>query len=249
VSDKLNTLEQEIVRDEDSAESKRWAQAQEVVRRLDADETQREVAASWINGRTGQPYSHKHVEFMARLWREFGKAPSQDRPPFTVAYDKASNMATTRTERVEAQAPRSEATAQKLVENLLSDKTPPEVRKAVTSGLMQDPELRRQAVAAADAARDEQTKDMREKARARDHAQRDHLAWMNIETEFDKVSRALKNSLLLVRECALDDEARELLTERAHELRASLEVLTMALAGVSTVDWDAELAKLDTKGA
>lgn len=247
MSDTLNTLEQEIVRDEDSAESKRWAQAQEVARRLDAGETQREVAASWINGRTGESYGQKHVDVMARVWREW--EPTRDRPPFTVAYDKAEGRATTRTERVEAQAPRSEATAQKLVQNLLSDKTSPEVRQTITRGLMQDPELRMHAAAAADTARDEQTSGMREKARAQDHAQRDRLAWMNIETEFDKVSRALKNALLLVRECDIDDEARELLTERAHELRASLEVLTMALAGASTVDWDAELAKLDTKGA
>lgn len=249
MSDKLNTLEQEIVRDEDSAENKRWAQAEEVARRLDAGETQREVAASWINGRTDEPYDQTHVSYMAATWRRFDGVPHQDRPPFTVAYDKAANRATTRTERVEAQAPRSEATAQKLVENLLSEKTSPEVRQTITRGLMQDPELRMHAAAAADTARDEQTSGMREKARAQDHAQRDRLAWMNIETEFDKVSRALKNALLLVRECEVDDEARELLTERAHELRASLEVLTMALAGASTVDWDAELAKLDTKGA
>lgn len=125
---------------------------------------------------------------------------------------------------------------------------PREQRKQLIESLMQEPEIRVQASAAASMARDEQTAQMREKARAQDQGQRDRLAWVNIETEFDKVHRALTNALLLARECNLDDEARELLTERAHELRSALDVVTMALSGAATVDWDAELAKLDAKG-
>lgn len=124
---------------------------------------------------------------------------------------------------------------------------PTEVKRELVEDLAEDPQqrVRMRAVADNAAERDEKVQAMREHKRAGDHAQRQGLAWVNIEAEIDKVGRALKNALLLARECDLDDEARELLGERINELRSTLDVLALAISGATSVDWDAELAKLE----
>ena len=57
----INALEDRIVRAEDDADAMLWEQAQHVVAQLDAGLTQRQLAAQWINARTGEPYSVAHV--------------------------------------------------------------------------------------------------------------------------------------------------------------------------------------------
>jgi hypothetical protein len=86
---KLNRLEQEIAAAEGSADDARWAQAEEVVRLLDGGMTQRAVAAGWINARTGNPYTHKHVGFCKDAWKQSGYPGTQARPAWNTAYQKA----------------------------------------------------------------------------------------------------------------------------------------------------------------
>jgi hypothetical protein len=85
---KLNRLEQEIAAAEGSADDARWAQAEEVVRLLDGGMTQVEVAAGWINTRTGKPYGQPHVVFCAKAWRYY-LGNNADRPAWNTAYQKA----------------------------------------------------------------------------------------------------------------------------------------------------------------
>ena len=82
----LTKLDRQAVAAEDSAEEVRWRQAEEVARRLAAGETQRAVAADWLNTKTGKPYTHRHVQVVNGLWEKFGYLGSQDRPAFGDAY-------------------------------------------------------------------------------------------------------------------------------------------------------------------
>lgn len=119
---KLNTLERSIVAGEDGVEDARWAQAEEVVRRLDKGESQRDIAATWINLRTGKPYSHNHVGYVAKIWR--GNPGSQNRPLWTDAYAQAKgfNDAATRSrESQQAWPPENVETAKKFVANLMNN--------------------------------------------------------------------------------------------------------------------------------
>jgi len=139
-SNRLNDLERSIVAGEDAAEDGRWMQAEEVVRRLDAGETQREVAASWLNLRTGQPYRPGHVNAVAKVWRRFG-VRSSERPRWTDAYETARSGSEEivapfdrqRGER-EAQPPTTVESAERLTQRLIED-APEEVREAVEQGL------------------------------------------------------------------------------------------------------------------
>lgn len=157
-TDKLNTLESVILSAEDSAEDARWQQAEEVHRLLDAH-TQRDIAAGWINGRTGKSYNKAHVGFVDTVWRRFGYFNSQTRPTWTTAYytvqqgsDELIEPEQRRREwsdAHEARAPRSEATARQFVENLL-EKSPPAVVETVYRGLTSNPERRRQVMSSLD---------------------------------------------------------------------------------------------------
>jgi hypothetical protein len=49
------------------------------------------LARQWINARTGQPYSQKHVSFVAQVFVE--KFTSQPRPRFRDAYNAVANPA------------------------------------------------------------------------------------------------------------------------------------------------------------
>jgi len=128
---KLNRLERSILAAEDSAEDARWLQAEEVVRRLERGESFREVAASWVNGRTGRPYAMSRVQAFAAIWREYGVLEPVQRPSFTKVYSDSGS----RTDRYKAQAPDSEETAHKLGENLAAQ--PPEILSAVLDGYNQ----------------------------------------------------------------------------------------------------------------
>jgi hypothetical protein len=84
----INALEQRIVKSEDDADAMLWEQASQVVEQLKAGLKQRDIARQWINARTGEPYSHNHVGFVARV---FGKFTSQPRPTFREAYNEIAN--------------------------------------------------------------------------------------------------------------------------------------------------------------
>lgn len=92
-TDTLNRLEQEIGHAEGNVEDKRWQQAEEVCRRLDAGETQQQIANSWTNLRTGKPYDQSHVARVGKVWRyALGHNP-KDRPPWNTAFQAAKKSA------------------------------------------------------------------------------------------------------------------------------------------------------------
>lgn len=135
-TDELNRLEQEAVDHEDALCVSRWKQAEVIVARLE-NETEREIAASWINRRTGKPYTQVTVHQFAVAWQKFEKVPFQDRPPFWSAVERA--LATsTRVQRNESQAPTTPETARKLVANIVA-KSPPEVQRAIADEIVKQP--------------------------------------------------------------------------------------------------------------
>jgi len=85
----INALEQRIVKSEDDADAKLWEQARQVVNLLEAGMTQRALASQWVNARTGEAYSYRHVGYTAAT---FGKFTSQvPRPRFRDAYNEVAN--------------------------------------------------------------------------------------------------------------------------------------------------------------
>jgi ParB family chromosome partitioning protein len=74
---------------EDDADSKLWEQAAHVVGLLAQGKTQREVAGGWINLRTGEPYSHVHVNYVAQTSGKF--TYQTPRPRFRDAYNEVAN--------------------------------------------------------------------------------------------------------------------------------------------------------------
>lgn len=87
----INALEQRIAKSEDDADAKLWEQARQVVALLEAGMSQREMAASWVNVRTGKAYSHVHVLYTVKA---FGKFTYQPRPRFRDAYNEVANAST-----------------------------------------------------------------------------------------------------------------------------------------------------------
>lgn len=74
----INRVEREIAKAEaDVAQNdgRRWFQAETIYGSLKANGgamTQQEVAAGWLNLKTGKPYSQQHVNFVAQVWGRFG---------------------------------------------------------------------------------------------------------------------------------------------------------------------------------
>jgi phage N-6-adenine-methyltransferase len=85
----INALEGRIVATEDDADDLLWEQASQVVAQLDAGVSQRQLAAQWINVRTGEPYSVAHVNYTAKVHRV--KFTEQPRPRFRDCYNAFSN--------------------------------------------------------------------------------------------------------------------------------------------------------------
>jgi phage N-6-adenine-methyltransferase len=87
----INALETRIVTAEDDADAMLWEQARQVVEQLEADggPSQRQLAKQWINVRSGEPYSQRHVSYVAAVVEKF---TSQDpRPRFRDAYNAVAN--------------------------------------------------------------------------------------------------------------------------------------------------------------
>lgn len=223
---KLNALERAIAKAEDSAEDARWMQAKEVCRRLDAGETEREIAASWTNLRTGKPYDRAHVHRFASAWREFAEVPQQDRPPWTIAYDGRSS---TRTDRAEAKAPETVAIARKLVKNIV-EKAPPEVRRTITKELAQ-----------ADAREQDEVRERRVHEHGKDWHDYTSEALQALaegrrhnKRAYDAVERAERTG-------QLDDERRDLIVASAQMSKTAAEyVADRAIIGSSSIRSNAE---------
>jgi DNA modification methylase len=87
----INALEVRIVTAEDDADAMLWEQARQVVALLkpQGSLSQRQLAAQWINGRTGEPYSVAHVNYVAKVYRV--KFTEHPRPRFRDAYNEIAN--------------------------------------------------------------------------------------------------------------------------------------------------------------
>jgi DNA N-6-adenine-methyltransferase (Dam) len=85
----INALERRIVESENDADAALWQQAECIVAQLHAGMSQRQLAAHWINLRTGEPYSQMHVSLTARVFAE--KYTFQPRPSFRDAYNALAN--------------------------------------------------------------------------------------------------------------------------------------------------------------
>lgn len=99
---KLNQLERQIVKAQDDiararadidqseaeAEAARWAQAEEVYHLLKprGNLTTRQVAAGWRNPKTKQPYTHPHVTYTAKVWKQYRLDKPTYQGTFATAY-------------------------------------------------------------------------------------------------------------------------------------------------------------------
>ncbi len=85
----INALEGRIVHAENDADAMLWEQAGQVVAQLEAGRSQRQLAAQWINLRTGEPYSKTHVVNTAAVFT--GHFTDHPRPRFRDAYNATAN--------------------------------------------------------------------------------------------------------------------------------------------------------------
>jgi DNA modification methylase len=88
----INTLERQIFEADETADEHLWTQAALVVAQLDGDMTQRELAAQWINARTGEAYSQSHVRNVVAVISEY--LDTQPRPRFRDAYNEIAHRRT-----------------------------------------------------------------------------------------------------------------------------------------------------------
>lgn len=86
----INALEGRILKAEDNADAMLWEQANQVVAQLDAGLSQVKLAAQWINGRTTESYSRRHVQIVEQLGRCYLNSTLQ-RPRFRDAYNEIAN--------------------------------------------------------------------------------------------------------------------------------------------------------------
>jgi ParB family chromosome partitioning protein len=87
----INALEQRIVHTEDEADALLWEQARQAVDQLEAGLSQRQLAAQWINARTGEPYSLRHVQIVRHVVTDYSN--SHPRPSFRERYNQITNAA------------------------------------------------------------------------------------------------------------------------------------------------------------
>lgn len=83
----INRLELQAYEAEGEPSDVRWEQAELVAAEVEETST-RKVAKGWLNPKTGNPYSHKHVHRVARAWAAWGVAyRPQERPRWYDAYN------------------------------------------------------------------------------------------------------------------------------------------------------------------
>lgn len=85
----INSLEQKIVKSEDDADAKLWEQARQVAALLETGISQRQLAKQWINARTGEPYSHLHVNRVVRAFNCYASVTPC--PRFRDAYNQVAH--------------------------------------------------------------------------------------------------------------------------------------------------------------
>jgi len=85
----INILEREIIANEHAAEDQRWRQAEAVAADHARGLTHRDIAAQWINARTGRPYDRKHVRNTIRVLADLN--PHGSRPRFRDVYNAVAN--------------------------------------------------------------------------------------------------------------------------------------------------------------
>jgi hypothetical protein len=124
----INDLELRIVEAEDDTDARLWKQAKKVVEQLNAGMSQRELAAQWMNLRTGEPYSAMHVNYTAKAYSV--KFTLQPRPRFRDAYNEIANARKAEPEPSadnSEPAPRAETTPEL---NVRSDSQAPSVEQS-----------------------------------------------------------------------------------------------------------------------
>lgn len=85
----INALEQRIADNEDAADAQLWDQARIVVAQLDAGMSQRELARQWMNVRTGEAYSERHVRIVRQVCSAY--LNTHPRPRFRDVYNAITN--------------------------------------------------------------------------------------------------------------------------------------------------------------
>lgn len=84
----INALESRIAAAEDDADDMLWEQARQVVEQLKTNSL-RQLASKWIHARTGKPYDHTHVHFVAKVFSQLNSVTP--RPRFREAYNTLAN--------------------------------------------------------------------------------------------------------------------------------------------------------------
>jgi len=85
----LNALDVRLVTAEDDADAILWEEARQVVEQLEAGLTLRQLAAQWINARTGKPHGKSHVGYMKQVF--LSSALDNPRPLFRDVYNAIAN--------------------------------------------------------------------------------------------------------------------------------------------------------------
>lgn len=80
----INALETRIAAAEDDADDMLWEQARQVVEQLKTNSL-RQLASKWIHARTGKPYDHTHVHFVAKVFSQLNSVVP--RPRFRESYN------------------------------------------------------------------------------------------------------------------------------------------------------------------
>ncbi len=85
----INELELRIAEADANTDDLLWRQAAHVAAALKSGMTRRKLAKQWLNVRTGEPYNHTHVHWVALVFSKLNKAIP--RPRFRDEYNKVSN--------------------------------------------------------------------------------------------------------------------------------------------------------------
>ena len=83
-----------------------------------------------------------------------------------------------------------------------------------------------------------------EKKQEQDRKERHSLRYVEMEGHIAYAMRRLREALDSAADVGFTDEERELIADSLAKLRAVLNLIDARVSGTSTVDWDAELAKL-----
>ena len=83
-----------------------------------------------------------------------------------------------------------------------------------------------------------------EKKQGEDRKERHSLRYVAMEGHIANAMRRLREALAEAQDVPFTDEERELIADSLAKLRAVLNLIDIRVTGTTTVDWDAELAKM-----